>query len=512
METQEAQSQGADLRAMAGLLRRRITLVLICVAAVGGSALCFSLVQETKYSASASLLFQDPGFDSSLLGGTPTTNQDPTREAATNIALASLHGVAERTAQTLGGGLTSSNVSSKVDVQAQGQANLVSVTATDSSPQFAARLANTYAEQFVELRREADRAKIRNAARLAQRRYVSLSPSERLGREGRLLRKQIDRLNALGAAQTGNAELAQRASVPDSPSSPKPVRNTVLGVAVGLLLGLGLALLFERLDRRLWNRDELEESFGLPVLGMIPDSKAFAGNGGSEELPPLESEAFRMLRGRLRYFDVDRKVRSVLVTSGAARDGKSTVAWNLALTAASIGSRTILLECDFHQPSLAARHGLRPVPGLSELLTGQTDLVVQHVSVANSSNGEESDRQLDVVVAGTRPPNPLELMESDEMAALLAHLTTNEYDLVVMDTPPVTLVSDVIPLLRLVSGVIVVGEPGRTKHDAATGLREQLESLGAPLLGVVVNKVRTRSGYGYYHQDEVTGLRIGDRS
>ena len=418
-------------------------------------------------SATASLLFQDPGFDASLFGGTPPSNQDPTREAATNTALASLHGVADRTAKTLGG-LTGDDVSSKVDVQAQGEANLVSVTATDSSPQFAARLANTYAEQFVGLRRQADRAKIHDAARLAERRYSSLSPAEQQSREGRLLRKQIGRLKALGAAQTGNAELAQRANVPDSPSSPKPVRNTVLGVTVGLMLGLGLAFLFERLDRRLWDRDELEESFGLPVLGMIPDSKAFAGNGRSEELPPLESEAFRMLRGRLRYFDVDRKVSSVLVTSGAARDGKSTVAWNLALTAASVGSKTILLECDFHQPTLATRRGLRPVPGLSELLTGQTDLVVQHVSVANSSNGEEPDRQLDAVVAGTRPPNPLELMESDEMAALIAHLT-NEYDLVVIDTPPVTLVSDVIPLLRLVSGVIVVGEPGRTKRESATG-------------------------------------------
>ena len=281
------------------------------------------------------------------------------------------------------------------------------------------------------------------------------------------------------------------------------------------MLGLGLALVSsERFDRRLWNRDELEESFGLPVLGTIPDSKALAGNGRSEELPPLESEAFRMLRGRLRYFDVDRKVSSVLVTSGAARDGKSTVAWNLALTAASVGSKTILLECDFHQPSLAARHSLRPVPGLSELLTGQTDLVVQHVSVANSSNGEEPDRQLDVVVAGTRPPNPLELMESDEMAALIAHLTQR---------------------IR----------PGRHRHAARNaGLRcdpaaeaRQWRDRGGRAranqarvshrrfasssrawmrrcLGVVVNKVRTRSGYGhgYYHQDEVAGLRIGDRA
>jgi capsular exopolysaccharide synthesis family protein len=278
-----------------------------------------------------------------------------------------------------------------------------------------------------------------------------------------------------------------------------------------LILGLGLALLLERFDRRLWGRDELEDSFGLPVLGAIPDSKAF-GDRRSGMLPPLESEAFRMLRARLRYFEVDGRVTSVLVTSGAAKDGKSTVAWNLALTAASVGSKTILLECDFHQPTLATRRGLRRVPGLSELVMGKTDLVVQHVPVANSSNGQDPGRQLDVVVAGTRPANPLELMESAEMAALLEHLGS-EYDLVVMDTPPITLVSDVIPLLRLVSGVIVVGEPGRTKRGSAAAVREQLDSLGAPVLGVVANRVK-HSGdfYAYYHDDELASLRIGERA
>ena len=97
------------------------------------------------------------------------------------------------------------------------------------------------------------------------------------------------------------------------------------------------------------------------------------------------------------------------------------------------------------------------------------------------------------------------------MAALIRHLTS-EYDLVVMDTPPATLISDVIPLLTLVSGVLVVGEPGRTTRESAAALREQLGSLDAPVLGVVANNVRTRSVYGYYHREGLTGVRIGGQS
>ncbi len=202
----------------------------------------------------------------------------------------------------------------------------------------------------------------------------------------------------------------------------------------------------------------------------------------------------------------------MLVTSAAAKDGKSTVSWNLSLTAASVGSRTMLLECDFHQPSVATRHGLRHVPGIADLLAGESDQVVQQVSVSNGSNGEARGRQLDVVVAGTSPPNSLELMESEEMAALIDDLAA-EYDLVVLDAPPITMVSDVIPLSRLVSGVIVVAEPGRIERESALALRKQLESLDAPVLGVVAKKVKTRAGYGYsYYHDSMAALRTSDHS
>ena len=487
---------------------------MLCIVLAAGAAFAFSRYETKQYTATASLVFNEAQVSQQILGLQPTVSGDSQSQQATNVQLVQLGSTATKTASVLDHGLTKQTVKDSLDISAVANTDVVNISATSTSPSLAAAIANTYSDQFVRSERGRNRQQFRAALALVKQRLAALSPRQRSSPSGRDLEDRAHSLTILAGINSGDVHIAQVASVPTSPSSPRVVRNTIIGAVLGLLIGLAVAFLIERFDRRLWHPDELEESFGLPVLGTIPDSKALARGGRSEDLPPPESEAFRMLRGRLRHFDIDRKFNSVLVTSGAAKDGKSTVAWNLGLTAASVGSRAILLECDFHQPTLAARRGLQAKPGLSELLTGQTDLVVQHVPVANGANGRGPDRQLDVIVAGARPPNPLELMESDEMAALITHLTANGYDLVVIDTPPVTLVSDVIPLLSLVGGVIVVGEPGRTKHESATGLREQLESLDAPLLGVVVNRVRTRSGHGYdyYRQDEVAGLRIGDRS
>ena len=239
--------------------------------------------------------------------------------------------------------------------------------------------------------------------------FNRLSPAEQQGSEGESLQRQISRLSTLEALQTGNAELVQSATPPTSPSAPKTVRNTALGWIIGLLLGVALAALLERLDRRLRRPEDFEETFGMPVLTEIPESKSLVrSNNGIGELLASEGGAFQMLRARLRYFNVDRDIRSVLVTSAAPAEGKTTVAWNLAASSASAGSATILLEADMHRPTIAARTGIRARPGLSELLSGQSSLdgSVQHVTVENRQNGTERVRQLDVIVAGSTPPNP----------------------------------------------------------------------------------------------------------
>jgi capsular exopolysaccharide synthesis family protein len=353
-----------------------------------------------------------------------------------------------------------------------------------------------------------------------QRDYARLSPEEQRGQQGLPLQDQISKLQTLQALQTGNAELVQRADAPDSPSSPQTTRNTILGAFLGLLVGGGLALLFERHDRRLRDPGDIEEAFSLPVLAAIPESKglvASENNGGP--LTPGDAESFRMLRTRLRYFNVDRDIRTVLLTSASARDGKTTVSWHLTRSAAESGARAILVEADFHRPTVAERRKIAPLPGLAELLSGQAalDAVVQQVPVESRANGSASEHHLDVIVAGATPPNAAQILESEEMAKLIEELSA-AYDLVVIDTPPAGMIADAIPMMRLVDGVIAVGQLGKTTRDEAVHLRDQLRELGAPVLGVVATRVRSGRGYyGYgYAEDEGRrsgfGARIGRRT
>jgi succinoglycan biosynthesis transport protein ExoP len=499
-------SRATDLERILRILRRRRGLIGLCTLAVAGSAIFFSLLQQKEYSAKGAILFRDPGLDQTLFQASSIPSPNPQRQAATNERLASQPEVARRTAERFGGEITPSQVRSKIAVAAEGESDVVSVTATDHDPNFAAALANVYVAEFIGLRREADKAVIRGAQELVHQRLKDVSERNR-----RTLQSRADDLKILAALQTGKAEIVQQASAPTSPSSPKPVRNGVLGLMLGLLLGLGLAFLFERLDRRIKDPRELEDTYGLPVLGTISDSRALAAssNGANGTLiPGPEWEAFRKLRAKLRYFGVDRDIRSVLVTSAAPEEGKTTVASNLALAAAIGGqARVLLVEADLRKPTLARRYHLARVPGLAELLTHNIGVqeTIQSLSLPSWTEGEST---LDVIVAGEEPPNPSELMESRRMSELLADLKSI-YDLVVIDTAPVSVVADAMPIVRHVDGVIVVSWIGASTRDGALHLRSELESLNAPTLGVVVNRVKagTDGYYGYGYGGEPMDLK-----
>lgn len=500
---QQESRHGFDQLSPVRVLRRRVGLVALCLVLVPASAFAYSLAQEEQYSASAKLLFRDPALDQKLFGSSFTApTSDPAREAATNEALVSLDVVAKRAASAIDGRLSGAEVKDKIDIETAGQSDVISVTATDVSPRFAAKLADTFATEYVAFRREADRSKVSEAQRLVQRQLAELTPAQHAGSEGRSLRERAEQLGILASLQTGNAELVQRAEVPGSASSPKVVLNVALGAVLGLLTGVGLAFVLERFDRRIREPEELEEAFGLPVLGAIPESRFLGTTDGLAQLPPREAESFRMLRARLRYFNVDRDIRSVLVTSAASGDGKSTVAWNLAIAAAGTGpSRVVLVEADLRHPSIAHKYQLRVVPGLAELLSHNATLqdALQQVHLGNAPGADGAPVTLDVVVAGALPPNPSALIESRTMVELLDQLEAR-YDLVVVDTPPTPIVSDAIPLITRAHGVLIVAWLGKSTRDAARHLRDQLTNLNARMLGVVANhaRARRRGYYGYY--------------
>jgi polysaccharide biosynthesis transport protein len=502
--SEETDTRQIDLGGIVAVLRRRAGLILMCVAITTVAAVAISLLQEKQYSASASLLFRNPGFAENLFGNsTESPATDPTREAATNEKLVGLEIVAKRASENLSG-LTPEEVSDMVSVSSSGEADIVSLTATSSDPEQAKLVANTFAHQFINFRAQADQSKLLEAKELAEAEYSSLSPEQQAGPRGVALSSGAEKLGILASLQTGNAELVQPAELPSSPSSPKPMRNGILAAIIGLMVGIGLAFLFERLNRTLRDPEEAREAFGLPILATVPESKAImASNERSAalELPFMENEAFRMLRAQLRYFNIDRDVRTVVVSSHAAGVGKSTVSWNLGRVAAT-ASKAIVVEADLRNPTLAAQHGLRSGPGLAELLTNQVELDAaiqsKQLPAVGTNGAGGGERKVDVIVAGSNPPNPAELIESKTMSDILSQLA-ERYELVVIDTAPIGVVSDAIPLLRMADGLIVVARIGETTRDTAYEMRDQLSRLDVPVLGLVANLIKLRRGgrYGY---------------
>jgi tyrosine-protein kinase len=484
------QAERPSFRTAWGLLRRRYLLMLPFLV-IPIAALVFSVRQEKEYAASASLLFSDTETIASGLAE---------REAATNVELLSLdmirRGVERRLARR---GRTAEDV----DVKQRGQANVLEITATDADPRLAARTANAYANEYIQFRRDMARRRIIEEQRFIRSEIerVSDTDTKRARRRVRALEGQLRRLEFDESRERGGARLLSAATPPDSPSSPKPVRNTVVGGIVALSLALLAAALFERLDPRVTSPKEVESTLGRPILGLIHKSRALARSPARSRPAPADVDDFLALRAHLRYLNTDGGVRSVLVTSSSPGDGKTTVAWNLAWTAAGRDTRVLLVEADLRNPTLVQALGAAPDRNLISFLEGRAELheITQQVALPSTENGRRPSGIVEVAFAGTEPARSTNPLDWERLGAALRE-AEREFDLIVIDTAPILVVPDAIPLLLQVDGVVVVGRLGSTPRVALARLREQLETIGAPTVGAVVNSVSKDAAYdyGYY--------------
>jgi capsular exopolysaccharide synthesis family protein len=462
---------------------------------VAGAALLVSKQQTKKYTATASLVFSSNSLSQQIAGLPPSSTGNLLVQQASNLQLVKLGDMAAKTAHLLGEGLTAEQVASSLNIAGQGESSVVVVSATLASPALAAKIANTYVRQFVGEQQRVTRQYFNAALAVVERQLRALPARERFSQAGVALQNRAQTLRLLSELQYGSVRVAQEAAPPTAPSSPKTSRNALLGLVLGLLLGVGLAILLERRapDRRLEELSDLEAVYRLPLLGVVRESRALSrlSRPGSVpgRLPAAEAEAFHLIRAHLRTYSGERAPRVVLLASAAPGDGSTTVARCLAEAGSRIGSRVLLLEADLRRPTLARQFDVEPGPGLAEVLRGVVpmDGATRSIPLQASLAGGEEGRTLQLLTAGASlPGNPGELLESHTMAEVLEQARST-YDLVVVDTPPMTSVSDAFALLGKVDGIVVVGRIGRSRRDLAERLQQVLERSGSALLGVVAN-------------------------
>ncbi|MCC7137711.1 MAG: polysaccharide biosynthesis tyrosine autokinase [Planctomycetes bacterium] len=293
-------------------------------------------------------------------------------------------------------------------------------------------------------------------------------------------------------------KVIEPASDPSRPVKPNRPLLILVGLGAGLLLGLALALLRDWLDDTITGLEDVARHVGAPVFGSILaiDPKE-ADTIAATKLTSGVTEAFRAVRTSLEFAGRHEpgRGRVILVTSCAPREGKTTVAANLAQVLAQDGKRTLLVDADLRKPRVHRVVGLPEGKGLSNLIHAGARL--EDVVLRKDDKGPF------VVTSGPPPPNPAELLGRPETRALLESLRT-QFDRIVLDSPPVGVVTDAAVLAPLVDQVLLVVASGRTKKQAAEIGASLLRSVGAPPTGVVVNLVsRDRSGGygGYYHRD-----------
>ncbi|WP_420174354.1 polysaccharide biosynthesis tyrosine autokinase [Luteococcus sp. OSA5] len=299
------------------------------------------------------------------------------------------------------------------------------------------------------------------------------------------------------------ATIVEPAEVASGASSPQPVRNIALGLIAGLLLGLALALLRDRLDTSVNGEREVKELTDATIIGAIPFDADAPKQPLIVQSDPMSSrsEAFRTLRTNLQFVDIANHPKIMVLTSSLPGEGKSTTAANLALTIGAGGHSVCVVEGDLRRPQLLNYMGLEGGVGLTSVLIGDAELddVLQPFA-----------ENVVVLGAGPIPPNPSELLGSEAMRALLNQLS-ERFDYVLVDAPPLLPVTDAAVVSRLTDGAIVVVGAGVINKEDVSRALQNLETVDARVLGVVMNRVPTNRSGGYYYYGERYGYGQAER-
>jgi Mrp family chromosome partitioning ATPase/capsular polysaccharide biosynthesis protein len=582
MDEKNRTSERADIREYLRPLLRRWWLILGIAAAVAAVTYFHFESKPPRYTAATNMLIQSASLNS-VITGQQNFGGDPERNANNQAALVQSEAVAERVAKKLGYRGDPRALLGAVSVTPVEKTDFIQVSATASNPQVAADLANEFARAFREVHAKEARDEAKKAADATRKQMAGLPPDSR---EYDLLASKVERLQVLQDLPSANVRLLDAAVPPPANEGPDPVRNAIFGFVVALLLAGGAAYALESLDRRIRRASDVEPLYGVPVLSELPHARETSSSiDGRLSLPRPLTESFRALRTNLQLKSSleprlgGDELRSILVASAIAGEGKSTIVRNLAIAYREAGVDVVVVDADLRKPSLSRMMVEDPTPGLLEVLTGAVALeealrpvelhveglatisrvqramenVLENEPVAttaaprepyphsavrqqsalrrliggghavptapsasgppvapkdaangsgssNGSNGNGAGGKLLLLPSGAAPADPGAVLASKRFRLLLSELA-ERHDIVLIDSSPLLPVSDALPLLSIVDGVVLTSRVGVTTRGAARHVVQSVKRVpGAAILGVVANDVKLSEGqhYGYY--------------
>ncbi|HWH94977.1 MAG TPA: polysaccharide biosynthesis tyrosine autokinase [Baekduia sp.] len=484
------------------VLRRRWAVLAACVLACALVALVLQQRRDETYKATASVAFNVANLSDTALE-VNTSSGDPARNAATNVLIARSNEVAAAVARELKTAGTASQVLDGVSVAAAPNADVLDISAEKSTPAQAQAIANAFARQYIAFEAKSQIQSIDQAEQTLQAQLAALPEGST---RATAFSESLQRLAQLRAVANGDARIISRAGMGKLTGMGLKL-SLALAILLGLALGLAIVFVLEAVDRRLTRIEDLEAEYRLPALTAVPQS-GFRTPLALDRREGLEP--YRILRSGLDISAVGRDVFTVLVTSAVPGEGKTTVAVDLAQAVALTGRSVTLVELDLRRPTFSRHLPLDPRRGVTTLLSGRatlSDVLVEPFGDLPS---------LAVLPSGQLPPNPSELLGSQEVEGLLtrlAHRGAGEGRMLVIDAPPLLPVADTQVLLNnaAIDTVLVVTRSGRTTRDEIRRARGILDRHLLQPLGLVVAGVRDApKRYGYEPLTDVAGPPAGD--
>nr|WP_241742407.1 polysaccharide biosynthesis tyrosine autokinase [Dietzia kunjamensis] len=446
------------MRDLLSVLRSR-WIVIVAATLIGGLlALGMSLLTPPSYQAKVQFYVTVAGGDSAAAAYQGSLGAQ--QRVQSYAALVKSTDITQQVVDTAGVDLAPAKLADQTTATADAKTVLLNVAVTNSDPQRALQLAEGF---------------------------------------GEVLPEAINRLETPDGGGPALAKLTvvNPPALPTSPVAPKTEQNVAIGLVLGLLAGVGIALLINTLDRRVKSAEQVESIAGKPVVGSIPFRKAEDKERGAEHIVPFReghspaAESFRRLRTNLQFLNVDNPPRVFVLTSSVATEGKSETAINLSIALAESGNRVLLIEADLRRPLVVSYMSMPDKVGLTNILSGQAEFgdVVQ----------ETRHDGVHLLACGPLPPNPSELLAS-EMARHLIDELRSTYDYVIIDSPPLLPVTDGALLARITDGALLVVRSHRTTADQVAQAVDNLAKADAALLGIVTvaNKPAKKGSAGYY--------------